>query len=130
MVGKKPPNTVDASEFMLLLYQENDPNRIEARDDVTQEDFQAIVDKYRQWAEDRRAAGQLVSAERLEDNVLILTADSRRTDFPAGRILGGYFLIRAENIEQAEKLAVTHPHLGYGGQIEVLPLDSQASARR
>lgn len=131
VVGKKKPLEIaNASEFMLLLYQENDPNRIEAREDVSQEAYQVIVDKYRQWAEDRRAAGQLVSAEKLEDNVLILTSDSRTTEFPAGRILGGYFLIRAENIEQAERLATTHPHLRYGGQIEVRPLDSQASARR
>ncbi len=130
LVGKKPTELTSASKYMLLMYQENDPNRIEDREDVNEEDYQAIVDEYRLWAEETRDAGQLVSAEKFEDMVRILTADSRATEFPAGRILGGYFLVQAGSIEQAEKLAATHPHLEYGGQIEVRPLDSDVGARR
>ena len=39
--------------------------------------------------------------------------------------MGGYFLIKAPSIEKARKIASTHPHLKYGGEIEVRPLDLQ-----
>jgi hypothetical protein len=34
-------------------------------------------------------------------------------------VLAGYYTIEAPNYEEAVKLALAHPHLEYGGTIEV-----------
>jgi hypothetical protein len=39
------------------------------------------------------------------------------------RVLGGYFLIKAGSLEEAVELSKTHPHLKYGGEVEIRPLE-------
>ena len=55
----------------------------------------------------------------------VRTAGNRKTvhDGPfaeAREQLGGFYLIEAANYDEAVKLAMDHPHLEYGGTIEVV----------
>ncbi len=124
-----------ANEYMLLMITESSSGAEAPPAEMTpeeqrvyEESYQAIIAEYRGWAEDRRAEGRLVSAEKLENTVRILTSESTSSELPEGRVLGGYFLIRADNMEEAEKIAITHPHIRYGGQVEIRPIDAAASA--
>ena len=56
-----------------------------------------------------------------EDSGKVLR-NGRVTDGPyseAKEVLGGYFLIEAANYDQAVERTKDHPHLHYGGTIEV-----------
>ncbi len=127
--------TPGSHEYMLLMFTERetvDEAPVEmtpAEKKVYEERYQAIVEEYRGWAEERRSEGRLVSAEKLEDTVRILTSEITTSAFPEGRVLGGYFSIRANSLEEAEDIASTHPHIRYGGQVEIRPIDMEASAR-
>ncbi len=123
-------------EYMLLMFTEQE-TVAEAPAEMTPEEmkayeerYEAIIDEYRGWAEERRAEGRLVSAEKLEDTVRILTPESTTSTLPEGRVLGGYFLIRANSLEEAAEIASTHPHIRYGGQVEIRPIDVEASERK
>ena len=122
-------------EYMLLMFTEQEtvaevPAEMTPEERKTYEErYQAIIDEYRGWAEERRTEGRLVSAEKLEDTVRVLTSESATSALPEGRVLGGYFLIRATSLEEAEEIASTHPHIRYGGQVEIRPIDVEASAR-
>jgi hypothetical protein len=36
--------------------------------------------------------------------------------------IGGYFIIRARNMDEAMKIATECPHLKYGGKIDIRPI--------
>ena len=127
-VGHKEDTATTAGgdkQYMLLLYTNNTPQRVESRADVTPEAVAAIVDEYRKWGVRMTEQGRLVGAEKLKDDTFTLAAKGNilREGLPDGRVLGGYFLIRARSFEHARELAQTHPHLKYGGEIDVRPLD-------
>lgn len=124
-----------ANEYMLLMIQEKGDDAGATAEMTPEEEaayaeqYAAIVDEYRQWALDRQAEGRLVSAEKLDDAVIRLTAESKSSTLPEGRVLGGYFLIRANSLEEAEQIASTHPHIRYGGEVEIRPIDHSTGVR-
>lgn len=126
-VGKKDQAATEPTadkQFMLLLFSNHTAESPALDSAMGEEELAAIIDEYRQWGVRLRDEGRLVGAEKLKDDVFILAAGQpQRTTLPEGRVLGGYFLIRANDIEQAREIALTHPHLKYGGEIEIRPLD-------
>jgi hypothetical protein len=67
-----------------------------------------------------RGRGQAVSGDRLaNDRVVLLPGGGRRTGGPPAGTLGGFFRLRARDLEGAVRLAATCPHLRYGGTIEL-----------
>lgn len=129
---------VDASnQYMLLMYMRVDPTQATTTDAPREESvedaapsaaYQAIIDEYRQWALDREKEGRLVSAEKLADQTRVMTgrgdqlviANATHSD----RALGGYFLITAPSLDDAIAMAKSHPHLKYGGEVEVRPIET------
>lgn len=125
-VSKKAQPVADVSadhQYMLLLYM-NTAEQPENPPEMSDAEYAAAVDEYRQWGARMREEGRLVGAEKLKDDAFILLAGGRTRQGPAeGRVLEGYFLIRAGSLEEARELAQTHPHLKYGGEVEIRPLD-------
>jgi hypothetical protein len=113
-------------QYMLLMYTRAAQHEEERA--LPEADYRAIVAEYRDWAMAREGEGRLVSAEKLSDQTRVMTtaadgvaiAESADSD----RILGGYFLITARDLDDALELAKTHPHLKYGGEVEVRPIES------
>ena len=105
------------SKFMLLLYQ--DPTGFAG---LSPEEGQKATEKYMAWTkkpftvDSKRLAG---------DPGRVLRANGgkpRATDGPYSEtkeVLAGYYTIEAPNYDEAVKLALAHPHLEYGGTIEV-----------
>ena len=122
----------DAPQYMLLMFTRVAPSpsaESQPREPADGgESYRAIVAEYRQWAIDRENEGRLVSAEKLAADTRVMTgrgsdlriASSANTD----RMLGGYFLITAPSLDAAIELAKTHPHLKYGGEVEVRPIEN------
>jgi hypothetical protein len=105
------------AEFLLLLH--NEPDRLMK---LGPEDMQKAVEKYLAWTKKPFYTG----GKRLTpDTGRVLQAQNgkaRATDGPyseSKEVLGGFYTIEAANYDEAVKLSLDHPHLEYGGTIEI-----------
>lgn len=103
------------SKFMLLLY--DDPSGWAK---LSPEEMQKAIEKYTAWRQ------KATDSNRLADNpgkvIRSQNGKPRVTDGPYSEtkeILGGYYTIEAANYDEAVKKALTHPHVEYGGTVEV-----------
>lgn len=128
------PAAVDATnQYMLLMYMRVDPaqaatTETPAESAAPSEAYRAIIEEYRQWALDRQKEGRLVAAEKLADETRVMTGRGDQLTIAStahsDRALGGYFLVTAPSLDDAIALAKSHPHLKYGGEVEVRPIES------
>lgn len=92
-------------------------------DSLSPEELQTIFSKYKKWVED--LGDNYLAGQRLQNNGLLLkNKTSIITDGPfleSKEIIAGYFLIQANNLEEAKNIAQQSPHLDYY-QIEIRPL--------
>lgn len=110
MLGTRPSQT---REYLLLL---EEPAGYQSA--TTEAQQRERVREYTAWAGDLARGNRLVSAGELEPGGSVLSpASSRR--LPPQATPTGYFLIRAESREEAERLARSSPHLRYGGDLVV-----------
>lgn len=105
------------SQFMLLLYD----NPAEWQK-ISPEDMQKALEKYMAWSQ----KPFVVDGKRLaEDSGRVMRSQDgrpRTTDGPYSEtkeVLGGYYTIEAANYNEAVERCQDHPHLEYGGTIEV-----------
>lgn len=107
-------------QYMLLLY-ENRP----AFGKLSPEEMQKATEKYMAWTKkafnkDSKRLG-MDSGKVLRPN----SGHAKVSDGPYSETkeaLGGFYLIEAANYDEAVERAQTHPHLEYGGVIEVRQL--------
>lgn len=92
--------------------------------------MQQIIDRYRQWAIGLRQQNKLLSSNKLADAPgKVLRKDGDRVavkDGPYGEtkdLVSGYFLIEAADEAEATTIAMTCPHVEYGGPIELRPIE-------
>jgi hypothetical protein len=93
--------------FLLLLMDPDSP--------APGRSHEELVAEYSAWARQLHREGRLIDAAELADGGRVLGA-------PAGREateVGGYFMIRAVDLEEAAAVAAKCPHLKYGGAVEV-----------
>ncbi|HEX3252781.1 MAG TPA: YciI family protein [Pyrinomonadaceae bacterium] len=116
-------------KYMLLIYH-NEPSW----NAITESERQQIYLEYRKLRGELEARGQFVTGSQLQP---ITTATSVRvrdgkeliTDGPFAEtheVLGGYFLIEAENLDEATSIAARIPS-ARTGTIEVRPLAETAA---
>jgi hypothetical protein len=105
------------AQFMLLLY--DNPSEWQ---NISPEEMQKAIEKYIEWAQKPFT----VDSKRLaEDAGRVIRAQGgkpKATDGPYSEtkeVLGGYYTIQAADYDEAVKLALTHPHVEYGGTVEV-----------
>lgn len=98
-------------------------------DDVSPAEMQRIVEKYLAWGAKLAEAGKLEGGEKLQDGegrVLRGEGDALATaDGPfaeAKEVVGGFWILRAEDLDEAVRLASDCPHLGFGS-LEIRPID-------
>lgn len=104
------PNTMN--KYILLLYENEEfKGKEEAQ----------MVDEYTYWAMKISESGHLESAEKLADKSEWL--GNTHTRYSESKMVG-YFVLLAKNYEEALALAKTHPHMGYGGGIELRPIEN------
>ncbi len=100
--------------------------------DLSPEEAQTVIGKYRAWSDKLAEAGKLHGGQKLKDEggkVITKKGDQvSAVDGPYSEtkeIIGGYFLIEARDYSEAVELARDCPHLAYGKidvrEVEVLP---------
>jgi hypothetical protein len=105
------------SQYMLLLYDNSANWR-----NLSPEEMQKATEKYMVWT---KKSFTLDSKRLAEDAGRVIRSDHgkpRATDGPYSEtkeILAGYYTIEAASYDEAVKLSLEHPHLEYGGTIEV-----------
>ena len=105
------------AKYLLLLYQ----SPVSAQP-VSPEEMQKALEKYMAWAKKPFTS----DSQRLaNDGGRVIRPGAggpRTTDGPYSEtkeLLGGYYLIEAADYDEAVARTLDHPHLEYGGTIEV-----------
>ena len=121
------------AQFLAVLY--GDPTRWQSK---SPGELQSVFAKYMGWGERARQKGCLLASNKLVDDAgKVLRRKPVATDGPYSEtkeVLGGYYLVEAANYDEAVKLFLDHPHLGFDGtievrQLEVLPSSSTTNSR-
>lgn len=101
---------------------------LEYQETSNAEQEQQRVEEYRAWAGGVYQGGVGIRGEKLGDDGRLLRQQAE-TSLPSDDlehepgVLGGFFLINANSLEEALRIARSCPHLRYGGTIEVRPID-------
>jgi hypothetical protein len=111
-------------EFMLLFRRPGfDPGS------VSPAEMQALAKKWNDWIAGVAGQGKLVSDPmRLQPEGKVLKAGGVITDGPFVEIrelLGGFMVVKAENLEEATTLAHGCPAIELGGSVEIRPVFQQ-----
>jgi len=116
--AERAPVAAPAAGALYLLLIEGEPAAARPPDE--------LVASYRAWGEGLAARGRLAGAEKLSDEGIVL-ADGAEGPARALEIgpatLGGYFLVRAASLAEAEAIARSSPHVRWGGRVTVRPVD-------
>jgi hypothetical protein len=87
------------------------------------EDMQRILEKYMTWSQLLRDKNQHIAGEELSNNGRVVSIKNGKVvDGPFAETkesIGGFWLIEAENMEQAVQLSRSCPHLDFNGEVEV-----------
>jgi len=105
------------SKFMLLLY--DNPADFAK---LSPEEMQKAIEKYVAWTKKPFTVDSQRLAEEPGRVIRVQGGRPRTTDGPYSEtkeVLGGYYTIEAANYDEAVKRALEHPHLEYGGTIEI-----------
>jgi hypothetical protein len=97
---------------------------------LSPEQIQDAIRRYSAWAQKLRAEGKLVSAEKLMDNegrLLSMKNGQVVVDGPFAETketIGGYFIFKAENLEEAIEITKECPTLSEGGMVELREIEA------
>jgi hypothetical protein len=104
-------------KYMLLLY-DNPTDWTK----LSPEEMQKAIEKYMAWTKKPFAVDSLRLANDAGRVLRSQGGNVRVNDGPYSEtkeVLGGYYTIEAANYDEAVERARQHPHLEYGGTIEV-----------
>lgn len=111
--------------FMLVLRDRPEDFR-----ELSPQEMQRMIAEYRAWGRRLEEAGRLEGGHKLADEGgRVLRASAGRIAVKDGpfaetkEVVSGYFLIRARDYDEAVELCHDHPHLRYGGPIELRQVD-------
>ncbi len=118
---QKQPSSAPSGQALFVMFLYDTPQ--------TSGDEDRAVLEYGRWARTVRESARRISGEKLKaggrilrpapQGIEILEAASLENE----TVLGGYFLIEAENYDDALKIAKDCPHLKNGGVIELRQID-------
>ena len=111
-------------QYMLLIY--NDPNAWATMPEAEQHE---VYGKYFTFTEELRASGKMVAGDALQPtstatSVRVRDGETLTTDGPFAEtkeVLGGYYLIDVESLDEALEWGAKVPGASYG-TIEVRPI--------
>lgn len=104
-------------EFMMIFHLAYDTTHT-----PSPEQAQASIKQWQDWIGGIAAQGKFVSTNALSMEGKTLRANNVITDGPYAEVkemIGGYLIARAENLDEAMKLAAGCPILAIGGNVEV-----------
>lgn len=98
-----------------------------AESTLSPEQMQTMLQEYRAYIQRLRDGGHFIAGEPLEEAGRVLSGERGRrvTDGPfteTKEAVGGYFLVRAQDLEEAVELSRDCPIFAHGGELEVRPI--------
>lgn len=119
-------------KFMLLVY--NDPTML---DDMPSEQFDSDMRYCLSHADELRHTGKLLESQMLESHTTARSVRSRNGKLTAmdgpfaetKEVLGGFNLIEADSMEEAERIAASFPWIK-SGCVEIRPVRDIEAVRR
>lgn len=90
--------------------------------DASPSDLEANMGKWLEWVQKLSKEGKYVSGEPLIPGGKLITGPSSVTDGPyteGKEVVGGYFIINANTMEEAIEECKQYPDYKYGGQVQV-----------
>lgn len=112
------------AQFVLFLHE-----KIDSFSQLSPQEMQCIIEEYTDWRNRLGASGKILDGKKLKDEAgrrLRLRGDRLEIDGPfteTKEIIGGLFIMQAENYDEAVELCRDCPHLAYGGTIELREID-------
>lgn len=108
-------------KFLLLLHED-----IEKMSELSPKEMDELVQAHTEWANKLAEAGHLISGDGLSENgTTIIGKDSVIKDGPymeSKEIIGGYYLLQAENLETIVEISKECPCHLWGGITEIRPI--------
>ena len=115
---QKPLNFKKMKQFILLLHED-----AEAVKNLSPEQMQELVGQHMQWSEKLQKNGNYVGGSGLDQNgKRIVGKDAIIKDGPyieSKELIGGYYVIQAEDYDSAVEIAKGCPNHLWGGTTEV-----------
>lgn len=105
------PSNSELTKYAILLYE----------DEAFMGDDEALVSEYMAWGEDWGQKGKMAGGEKLSYVSKWYGEDFDNAQAPG--TLSGFFIIQAENYDEALAITETHPHTNYGGRIELREIE-------
>jgi hypothetical protein len=93
--------------------------------DASREDIQDAIDRFYAWYDRLLGEGRIRLGQRLAREGKVVSRQATR-DGPfaeAKEVVGGYWFILADSLEEAARIATENPCLAYGLVCEVRPID-------
>lgn len=93
--------------------------------DASPQDLQNNMGKWMEWVEKLNKESRYVSGEALLPGGKLVTGNNAATDGPyteGKEVVGGFFVIQANTIEEAIEECKHYPDFQYGGQVQVRPV--------
>ena len=117
------------ADFLFLLHET--PNDFSG---FSPEQLQAVIEEYVAWTAKLTEQGRIKAGHKLKDEGgrWVTKADGKfkAIDGPyteTKEVVGGLYVIEAKDYADAVKLSEDHPHLKFGGRIEIREIDDLGS---
>lgn len=123
MDEEKPVLPDGASEYLVISRGQWDK-------DASPETIQAAIDAFYPWIERNIAEGRMRNGSRLKAEGATVSRHKIVLDGPYGEtkeLIGGYWIIIANSLEEAARLAAQNPCMLFGLFYEIRPLEAAAA---
>lgn len=106
--------------YLILLRED-----LQALNNLSEEEVMAEIAKYQQWVDELTQSGNHVSSEPLTTEGYLVSEHKIISDGPfieAKDAIGGYFIIKANDDQQAIEISKSCPLVLQGGTVELRPI--------
>jgi hypothetical protein len=118
-MSERPP----ATEFLVISRGQWDST-------LSRKETQNAIDQFYVWLDRLVDEGKMKRGQRLAYEGKTIGRQSMITDGPFGEskeVIGGYWFILANNLDEAAQIAKGNPCLNYGLFVEIRPIDPQVA---
>jgi hypothetical protein len=113
-----------SSEFLVISRGQWDK-------DASPEQIQKAIDQFYVWLDRLIGEGKMKTGQRLANGGKTVSRNNVITDGPYGEakeVIGGYWFILANSLDEAAKIAAGNPCLTYGLFFEIRPIDPERAS--
>ncbi len=118
-MSERPP----ATEFLVISRGQWDST-------LSRKETQNAIDQFYVWLDQLVDEGKMKRGQRLAYEGKTIGRQTMITDGPFGEskeVIGGYWFILANNLDEAAQIAKGNPCLDYGLFVEIRPIDPQVA---